>query len=256
MDIRHKRDCTARRLGIAPERIPDHIAVIMDGNGRWARQRGKNRALGHMEGANNAERIARHCSTLGIRALTLYAFSMENWKRPRLEISTLMRLCREYLVRMRPVMMDDNVRMVHLGRRDPLPQALLDEIDRTLEETANNDGLLLGLALNYGSRTEIVDAVRQIAHKARQGAIDPEAIDQACISQHLYTAPMPDPDLLIRTAGEMRVSNFLLWQISYSELYVTDLFWPDFDDHELEKAIVAYARRDRRFGGLLKGEMA
>jgi undecaprenyl diphosphate synthase len=241
---------TANRLGLEPRQMPRHIAVIMDGNGRWAQSKGLPRAEGHAEGAKTAERIANHCVRLGIECLTLYSFSIENWRRPVTEVHALMHLYEKYLVSMRPMLMRENVRLVHLGRKADLPDAVRSELDRTIEQTGANTGMILALALNYGGRTEIVDAVRSIARQVRQGQLSPEAIDEACIRGHLYTAGLPDPDLLIRTASELRISNFLLWQICYSEFYVTPTFWPDFDETALEQALIAYAQRDRRFGGL------
>jgi len=243
---------TANRLGLEPRQMPCHVAVIMDGNGRWAQVKGLPRAEGHAEGAKTAERIANHCVHLGIECLTLYSFSIENWSRPRSEVRALMHLYEEYLVSMRPMLMRENVRLVHLGRKADLPDAVQQELDRTIELTRLNTGMTLALALNYGGRIEIVDAVRAIARQVRQGDLSPEAIDEACISGHLYTAGLPDPDLLIRTASELRVSNFLLWQICYSEFYVTPTLWPDFHEAALEQALVAYAQRDRRFGGLCR----
>jgi undecaprenyl diphosphate synthase len=241
---------TAERLGIEPEQVPRHIAVIMDGNGRWAQKKGLPRYEGHWEGARTAKDVALHCVALGIRSLALYSFSMENWKRPQEEVNALMHLYKEYLVYIRPTLMKQNVRLIHLGRMAGLPDPVRDELNNTMAITADNDGMVLALALNYGGRTEIVDATQAIARKCREGTLRPEEIDEACISQHLYTRGIGDPDLLIRTASEMRVSNFLLWQISYSEFYVTDALWPDFSSESMEEAILAYARRDRRFGAI------
>jgi undecaprenyl diphosphate synthase len=189
-----------------------------------------------------------HCVNLGIEALTLYSFSVENWKRPKAEVDALMHIYTRYLVYIRPMLERNNVRLVHLGTLDNLPPALVKELNKTLELTAQNTGMRLALALNYGGRDEIVYAVKSIAAECGDGKLAPEDIDQKCFSSHLYTAALPDPDLLIRTANELRVSNFLLWQISYSEFYVTDVYWPDFTEQELEKAILAYSKRVRRFG--------
>ncbi len=237
-------------LGITPEQLPRHIAIIMDGNGRWAKQRGWPRVFGHKEGAKVVPRITTAASNLGLRYLTLYSFSIENWRRPQEEIDTLMQLCVDYLVTQRPSMMENNVRLVHVGSRDGLSQKVLDTFDETIRYTAANTGLSLCLALNYGSRSEIVDGVRRIAAQVQAGTLRPEDIDEAKVSNSLYTAGIPDPDLVVRTAGQMRISNFLLWQISYAELYVTDVFWPDFTDQHLLAAIKDYVQRDRRFGGL------
>jgi undecaprenyl diphosphate synthase len=243
-----KQRATAKRLGIEPQQIPRHIAIIMDGNGRWAKQKGQSRIFGHQQGGKTVEKIAVHCVNLGIEALTLYSFSVENWKRPRAEVEALMHIYTRYLVAIRPMLERNNVKLVHLGFLDNLPAGLIKEMNKTLELTANNTGMKLALALNYGGRDEIVHAVKSIAAECKEGKLAPEDIDKECFSNHLYTASMPDPDLLIRTANELRVSNFLLWQISYSEFYVTDLYWPDFTEPELEKAILAYSKRIRRFG--------
>ena len=243
-----KRKQAAERLGIDPEGIPKHIAMIMDGNGRWATERGLPRFEGHEQGAKIVGAIAKHCVNCGVEYLTLYSFSMQNWKRPKEEIDFLMYLYASYLEGIRPSLMENNVQLKHVGRRDPLPQDVLDALDETIRITGTNTGMVLGLALNYASRTEIVDSVRTLAQKAKDGLIDPQAIDENDISDHLYTAGWHDPDLVVRTSGEMRISNYLLWQISYAEFYVTDLYWPDFTPDELDKAIGIYAGRQRRFG--------
>ena len=250
MDMNDKRQQAANRLGIKLEQMPRHLAMIMDGNGRWAAAKGLPRAEGHCEGAKAAENIALYCARLGIQSLTLYSFSVENWKRPQDEVEGLMSLYEEYLISMRPMFMRENVRLIHLGRRKGLPDGVLRELDRSMDMTRQNDGMIFAFALNYGGRAEIVDAVRMITQKCLDGRLGVEDIDEACIDQNLYTATMPDPDLLIRTANEFRVSNFMLWQISYSEFYVTDVYWPDFRDEDLDKAIATYAQRDRRYGAL------
>ena len=242
-----------QELGLEPEQLPRHIAIIMDGNGRWANLRNLPRIQGHMAGAANVRQIVTHCARLKLEALTLYSFSSENWKRPVQEVDTLMRLYAEYLVKERATILDNNVRLVQIGRRDRLPESVLRELDLTAELSRSNTGLRLQLAINYGSRDEIVDAVRAIARKVLAGQIKPEDVDEALIAEHLYTAGVVDPDLLVRTAGEMRVSNFLLWQISYAEFYVTDVLWPDFRKEHLNEALRAYAARDRRFGGVKTG---
>jgi len=224
----------------------------MDGNGRWAQKRGLPRAEGHHEGGKTVEQIAIDCTDLGIEYLTLYSFSTENWKRPKAEVDALMHLYTEYLIGIRPMMMKRQVRLLHLGRKDNLPEKLLKELANSIEMTAQNNGMRLGFALNYSGRTEITNAMQKIASECAQGKLNVADIDEKCINQHLYTAGMPDPDLLIRTANEMRVSNFLLWQISYSEFYVTETLWPDFKRVDLEKAILAYAGRSRRFGTINK----
>jgi undecaprenyl diphosphate synthase len=246
--MQNKLEQTASRLGIRPEEMPRTIAIIMDGNGRWAKKRGLPRPEGHRQGAVAAEKISHLCVEFGIEALTLYSFSIENWKRPMDEVNALMNLYTEYLVKMRPKLMEDNAKLVHLGRMEQLPDEVKQELLKTMELTSKNTGMIFALALNYGGRAEIIDAAREIASKHKAGQIQLGDIDEKCISNHLYTAGMSDPDLLIRTASELRVSNFLLWQISYSEFYVTDALWPDFEQADLEKAILTYAGRTRRFG--------
>jgi len=222
----------------------------MDGNGRWAKQRGLPRIEGHRAGATSVRRITEECTRLGIEQLTLYCLSSENWKRPAQELDFLMQLLQIYLVEERPQIMEHNIRVRWIGRREGLPDEALRELDETVRLSATNTGLCVCLAINYGGRAELVDAVRRTADEVRQGTLDPTAIDEATLSARLYTAGMADPDLLIRTAGEMRVSNFLLWQISYAELWVTEVFWPDFDEAQFRAALQSYANRDRRFGGL------
>jgi undecaprenyl diphosphate synthase len=241
---------TANRLGIKPEDMPRHIAIIMDGNGRWAKQRGLPRPEGHRQGGKQAEKISQCCVDFGIETLTLYSFSMENWKRPQEEINALMHLYAEYLVKMRPKLMEDNVKLIHLGRMAPLPGVVKNALVGTMEMTAANTGMVFAVAINYAGRAEIIDATKEIARRHKAGELALEDIDEQCISQHLYTAGLHDPDLLIRTANEMRVSNFLLWQVSYSEFYVTNTLWPDFEKSDLEKAILTYAQRTRRFGSV------
>jgi undecaprenyl diphosphate synthase len=231
--------------------FPRHVAIIMDGNGRWARRRGLPRVAGHRRGAETVTMITSTAARIGLECLTLYSFSIENWRRPRDEVNTLMQLYAEYLIRERATMMRNNIRLQQIGRRDGLPPRVLEELDRSIEESSANTGLTLNLALNYGSRVEITDAVRSIARQVADGALDPEAITEQTISDNLYTAGQPDPDLLIRTAGERRVSNFLLWQISYSELFVSDVTWPDFTRRHFFNALRDYAGRERRFGRVL-----
>jgi len=243
---------TAKRLGLKPEQIPRHIAIIMDGNGRWAKKKGLPRMEGHRRGGKTVERIAQCCVDFGIESLTLYSFSIENWKRPKAEVNSLMHLYARYLVEIRPTLMKNNVRLIHLGRLSQLPTAVKTELTKTIKMTATNTGMTLALALNYGSRTEIVDATQKIAQEYKNGRLRLKDIDEQCISRHLYTAGLAEPDLLIRTANEMRVSNFLLWQISYSEFYVSRTLWPNFKKTDLEKAILAYAKRNRRFGSIRK----
>lgn len=243
-----KLEKTAKRLRLRPEQIPRHIAIIMDGNGRWARKKGLPRAVGHRQGGKTVEKIAQCCVDFGIKSLTLYSFSIENWKRPKTEVNSLMHLYAQYLVGIRDTLTKNNVRLIHLGRLAQLPAAVKTELAKTVEMTAGNTGMILALALNYGGRTEVADAAKKIAQEYKDGKLGLKDIDEQCISGHLYTAGLAEPDLLIRTAGEMRISNFLLWQISYSEFYVTKTLWPDFKRAAMEKAIRAYAKRTRRFG--------
>jgi undecaprenyl diphosphate synthase len=232
------------------DRWPRHVAVIMDGNGRWAQSRGLPRAAGHREGVETVRRVVTESARLGLEALTLYSFSSENWKRPADEVAALMLLCCEFLRLERPTMLRENIRFRRIGRRDGLPLEVLEELDATERATAHATGLTLCLALNYGSRTEIADAARALAREVAAGRRDPESIDEAAMADHLYTAGIPDPDLLVRTAGEMRVSNYLLWQISYAELHVTEVLWPDFTLAHLHRALADFACRERRFGGI------
>jgi undecaprenyl diphosphate synthase len=245
-----RADPLGRLPDVHPARIPRHIAIIMDGNGRWAEQRGFPRIFGHRNGAGAVRAVIEECSLLGVEVLTLYSFSLENWKRPGDEVGGLMRLYEMYLDGERDAIVRENLRFRQIGRRDGLPPEVLHAADRLAEATAANTGPMLCLAVNYGSRAEITDAVRAIAAKAARGEIDPRTIDERTVEDHLYTAGLPDPDLLIRTAGEMRVSNYLLWQISYAELHVTPKLWPDFGAEDLRAAVRDFAQRRRRFGGL------
>jgi len=225
----------------------------MDGNGRWARKKGLHRAEGHRQGGKTVEKIAQCCVDFGIESLTLYSFSIENWERPKTEVNALMHLYTRYLVEIRPTLTKNNVKLIHLGRLTQLPPAVKTELAKTIKLTAGNTGMMLALALNYGGRTEISDAAKRIAQEYKNGKLRLKDIDEQCVSRHLYTAGLADPDLLVRTANEMRVSNFLLWQISYSEFYVTKTLWPDFKKADLEKAILGYAKRNRRFGSIKAG---
>lgn len=240
-------------LGLEPEQLPAHVAIIMDGNGRWAQKNNLPRVRGHMEGAKAVRAIVTECARLKLKALTLYSFSTENWKRPKEEVDALMSLYVEYLIAERKEILDNNVRFLQVGRRDGLPAEVLHELDVTTEISRNNTGLTLCLALNYGSRMEIVDACRKLAREVVEGKRTIEQIDEPAIDNALYTAGVPDPDLLIRTANERRISNFLLWQISYAEIYVTPTLWPDFRPENLHAAIRDFAARQRRFGGLNSG---
>jgi undecaprenyl diphosphate synthase len=231
-----------------PKRLPQHVAIIMDGNGRWAKQRGLRRVQGHEAGVESVRAVTREAARLGLRQLTLYAFSVQNWGRPRLEVGALMRMLRRYLVEEREELMENDIRLVAIGRRERLPRRVLRELEATERLSAENRGLTLCLALNYSGRDEIIDALRSVVADAVAGKVRPKDVDEALVSRYLYTAGMPDPDLLIRTAGEMRVSNFLLWQISYAELYVTPVCWPDFREEQFHEALRAFARRTRTFG--------
>jgi len=228
--------------------LPSHIAVIMDGNGRWAQKKFLNRIKGHEKGADTVRMVVRTCREIGISYLTLYAFSTENWQRPKAEVAALMVLLKKFLVSEKKEMQDNNIRFNVIGEQEKLPATVSDEINKTIDATKKNDGMCLNLALSYGGRAEITKAVKEIAGKVKDGLISAEAISQEIVTQHLYTAAMPDPELLIRTSGEMRISNFLLWQIAYTEIHVTDTLWPDFTKDELIQIIKEYQGRDRRFG--------
>jgi undecaprenyl diphosphate synthase len=230
--------------------IPTHVAVIMDGNGRWAQARGLPRVEGHRKGADSVRAACEVCVELGIKHLTLYCFSNENWKRPKDELDFLMELLRKFLVEQCKTLLEKNVKLTVIGRRQGLPEDVLKEMDSVIEQSKECTGLHLCLAINYGSRQEMVDGVRKIAQQVQLGNLKVDNIDETTISRSLYTSEMPDPDLLIRTSGEMRISNYLLWQISYSELYITKRLWPEFGREDMLKAIEDYSKRHRRFGGL------
>jgi undecaprenyl diphosphate synthase len=236
--------------------IPKHIAVIMDGNGRWAQNRRLPRVAGHKEGMETVKKVTKKASRLGVKVLTLYAFSTENWKRPQDEVSFLMQLPVDFFDTFVPELIEENVKVNVMGYQEFLPEHTQDAVKRAIEQTKENTGMVLNFALNYGSRAEIVTAVQEIAEKAAAKELEPEAIDEAVIADHLMTRFLPaelrDPELVIRTSGEERISNFLLWQIAYSELYFTKALWPDFDGNHLETAIASYQNRDRRFGGVKK----
>ena len=241
---------TTSSLTVPRERWPRHIAIIMDGNGRWAQSQGLPRVEGHRRGVASVRQTVEECARLGIEQLTLYCLSSENWKRPQSELDFLMHLLEQYMIEERSTIMAQNIVVRIIGRRDGIPASVLAEMDKTIEMSSTNSGTRLCLAINYGGRGEMVDAVRRIAEEVRDGKLAPNQIDEQSLSDHLYTAGMPDPDLLIRTAGELRISNFLLWQISYAELWVTELCWPEFREPDLHDAIRDFASRDRRFGGL------
>jgi undecaprenyl diphosphate synthase len=236
---------------IDPKRLPQHIAVIMDGNGRWARKRHLPRIAGHRAGIGAVRQVVEACARLGVPCLTLYAFSVENWKRPRTEVKLLMGLLREYLKKEIAELNRNNIRFSAIGRVESLPNTVRRDLHETIEKTRKNTGLRLTLALNYGGRAELIDAVRNLTLQVKENhSFDPEAITEQSFSRHLYTHDLPDPDLLIRTSGEMRLSNFLLWQVAYSEIWVTDILWPDFTERELFQAVIDFQRRERRYGGL------
>lgn len=230
--------------------LPEHIAIIMDGNGRWARQKKLLRIKGHETGAKTVREITRECAKKHIKQLTLYAFSQENWKRPKREIDLLMKLLKNFLIGEREEIQKNNIRLTAIGRIKELPEFVQRELSISIEESNMNTGMVLCLALNYGGRTEIIDATKKIAAELKKGKLKIDEITEESFKKYLYMPNMPDPDLLIRTGGEMRISNFLLWEISYAELWVTDTYWPDFKKPHLEEALSAYANRERRYGGL------
>ena len=235
-------------IDIDIERLPRHIAIIMDGNGRWAKRRNQPRVFGHRQGAKSVRKVVEATARLGINNLTLYAFSTENWNRPKHEIKTLMKLLVNALKNELGLMMKNNIRLNAIGQTDMMPTNVQKELQEVLDETKENTGLVLTLALSYGARQEILRAVQEISHKVKNNIISVENVDDNIINKHLYTQNLPDVDLLIRTSGEVRISNFLLWQIAYAELYFTDELWPDFNETSLHKAIADYQKRERRFG--------
>ncbi|MEW5848523.1 MAG: isoprenyl transferase [Myxococcota bacterium] len=237
-----------------PGPLPAHVAIIMDGNGRWAQQRGALRLVGHREGARSVRRITTYAREIGIRYLTLYAFSSENWQRPEPEVAGLMMLLRDYLLEERATILDNNIRLTTIGNTDSLPAFVQDPLVELMRDSSECDGMTLTLALSYGGRQELVRACQSLAASVARGELKPESITAETLANRLDTAGMPDPDLLIRTSGEMRVSNFMLWQLAYAELYVTETLWPDFDEEAFNTALAAYQRRSRRFG--LTGEQA
>jgi undecaprenyl diphosphate synthase len=231
--------------------VPRSVAIIMDGNGRWAKSRGFERIRGHERGITAVRETVEECARLGVEGLTLYAFSEENWSRPQREIDLLMGLLVRFLVEERPTLMNNGVKLLHVGRRERLSKKVLDVLDETIAVTSGNTGMRLGLAISYGGRAEIVDAMRALAERVARGELDPAAIDANAIAASLYRPEIPDPDLLIRTAGEMRVSNFLLWQISYAEFHVEEVCWPDFRREHLHAAFRAFGQRVRKFGAVV-----
>jgi undecaprenyl diphosphate synthase len=230
--------------------VPEHVAIIMDGNGRWAKKRALPRIAGHHEGMKVVRKTTRLANTLGIKVLTLYAFSTENWKRPKNEVEYIMKLPEEFLGTFLPELIEENVQVKMMGYKDQLPVHTLNAIEKAIEETKNNDGLVLNFALNYGSRAEIIDATKQVLNDYKSGILNEEELDEEVFSSYLMTSSMQDPDLLIRTSGEIRLSNFMLWQLAYSEFWFTDVLWPDFREKHLLEAIEVFQSRQRRFGGI------
>ena len=239
---------TRKDVLLNPDTLPSHIAVIMDGNGRWAKQRLMNRVKGHEKGSQTVRSVVTTCRELGIGTLTLYAFSTENWSRPKAEVTALMALLKKFIVNERDELLNNNIKLNIIGQKHRLPPDVLQAVDGTLALTEKNDGMVLNLALSYGSREEITTSVRRIAEKTASGELTVEEITEDLISDHLYTEGMPDPDLIIRTSGEFRLSNFLLWQAAYAEIYISDTLWPDFSKEELIEILINYQERDRRFG--------
>ncbi|MET1032838.1 isoprenyl transferase [Domibacillus tundrae] len=235
---------------ISEEGIPVHIAIIMDGNGRWAKKRALPRIAGHNEGMKTVREITRSANRLGVNVLTLYAFSTENWKRPKLEVDFLMKLPEEFLSTFLPELIEENVRVEMIGDIEQLPEHTKKAVQNAMNRTAGNDGLILNFALNYGSRTELVQAVKSIIQDVKAGTLSEQEVTDATISRYLMTSHLPEPDLLIRTSGEHRLSNFMLWQLAYTEFFFTDVLWPDFSEKHLLEAIASYQKRSRRFGGL------
>jgi undecaprenyl diphosphate synthase len=241
---------SSRSVELDATKLPAHVAIIMDGNGRWAKKRLLNRIVGHEKGSETVRTIIRTCRQIGISYLTLYAFSTENWQRPRTEVEALMALLRKFLQSERKEMVENNIRLRVIGQLDRLPTKVRQALDQTMTVTREQTGLNLILALSYGGRAEIVRMVKEVAEKINRGIIDPEAVNEGLISDHLYTRDIPDPDLLIRTSGEMRISNFLLWQIAYTELFVTTTLWPDFSKEEFLQILKDFQVRERRFGAV------
>ncbi len=236
--------------GLNPDKLPAHVAIIMDGNGRWAKKKLMNRVKGHEKGSETVRSIVTLSRKIGIRILTLYAFSTENWARPKIEVAALMNLLKRFLVSERDTLKKNEISLNIIGQKDRLPEDVMKELDITMEQTRNNEKMVLNLALSYGGREEITRAAKQIAKKAAEKIIDWESITEETLSDHLYTKDMPDPDVLIRTSGEMRLSNFMLWQMAYAEIFITETLWPDFSEQEFINIIRDYQSRERRFGKL------
>ncbi|SFK27576.1 undecaprenyl diphosphate synthase [Halobacillus dabanensis] len=247
---RNKKQPQTQPSDLADSHLPQHVAIIMDGNGRWAKDRGMPRIAGHKEGMSVVKRMVRYASNIGIKVLTLYAFSTENWKRPKNEVDFLMKLPVDFLNTYLPELIERNVQVRTIGDFDVLPAHTQKAVKEAIEKTEDNDGLILNFALNYGSRYEMVHAVKQIASKVKEGEIETSEIDEELFSSQLYTCELIEPDLLIRTSGEQRLSNFLLWQLAYAEFWFTEVYWPDFDESHFEKALYDFQNRKRRFGGV------
>lgn len=237
-----------RYILMQKKRFPRHVAIIMDGNGRWAKSKGFPRFQGHREGVDRVEEVSEAANQMGIEVLTFFTFSTENWKRPKAEVSMLMKTVGSVLNKRAKKLGKSNIRIASIGRRDGLPKAVLESLEKAIELTKNNTGLIVNMAFNYGSRVEILDAVKSIATRVKNNELRVDQIDEELFSRFLYTKDFPDPDLLIRTSGEQRISNFLLWQLSYAEFYFTEKYWPEFTPEEFNKAIFEYQRRDRRYG--------
>lgn len=240
----------AQELSIKDIQLPEHIGIIMDGNGRWAKKRGLPRSAGHTAGAQTFRKIARYCSDIGIKYLTVYAFSTENWRRPSDEVDALMRLFKDYLQEAIRDFKDDSIVLRFIGDRSAFSPELLSLMNENEEESRERDGMVLNIAMNYGGRAELVTAIRDMANEVKDGSLDPDAITEELVSQHLYTKGQPDPDLIIRPSGENRTSNFLLWQSAYAEYVIMDVLWPDFTQDDLNQALIEFAKRNRRFGGV------
>ncbi len=240
----------AQELSIKDIQLPEHIGIIMDGNGRWAKKRGLPRSAGHTAGAQTFRKIARYCSDIGIKYLTVYAFSTENWRRPSDEVDALMRLFKDYLQEAIRDFKDDSIVLRFIGDRSAFSPELLSLMNENEEESRERDGMVLNIAMNYGGRAELVTAIRDMANEVKDGSLDPAAITEELVSQHLYTKGQPDPDLIIRPSGENRTSNFLLWQSAYAEYVIMDVLWPDFTQDDLNRALIEFAKRNRRFGGV------
>ncbi|SFM31715.1 undecaprenyl diphosphate synthase [Gracilibacillus orientalis] len=250
LPFKNSKESTADFTETVSENMPKHIAIIMDGNGRWAKKRGMPRVAGHREGMDNVKRIVKAANQLQVEILTLYAFSTENWKRPLTEVEYIMKLPIDFLQHYLPELVDENVRIQTIGEFDDLPKNTKAAIMRAKEQTADNTGLILNIAINYGSRFEMIRSIREICQEVQEGKYEIEEITETTLSDHLYTSHIKDPDLLIRTSGELRLSNFLLWQSAYTELWFTDTLWPDFSKEEFEKAINDFQKRKRRYGGI------